>query len=289
MKGIFNAIVIPFNDKQEVEYDKLKNIVDYNIEVSQVEGIYVNGSTGENFTIDTETKKKIFKTVKEQVDGRVDLIAQIGSINVKEAVELGKYVKEIGGYKAISAVTPFYYKFSFKDMKKYYEKIITEVDMDMIVYSIPVLTGVSMSLEEFSELFALNRVIGVKFTSNDFYTMEKIRRHFPDMLVYSGFDEMLLSAAVLGIDGAIGSTFNYQGFLAKKLLEEVKAGNIEGAFKTQSQINSTIDIAIEGGVYQTIKAVLTEDGCDAGICNLPFAPIEKGHYEKAKKILAIIK
>ncbi len=289
MRGIISALVIPFNYKQEVDYEKLKSVIDYNINISKVDALYINGSTGENFTIDTKTKKEIFKVVSNHVNKRVELIAQIGSINLQEVLELGKYVKSLESYKAVSAVTPFYYKFSFDEIKNYYDIITKEVEMDMIIYSIPNLTGVNMGIKEIDQLFENPMIKGIKFTSNDFYTLERVKTKYPDKLLYSGFDEMLISAAVMGIDGAIGSTYNFQAYLAKDILKHIKNNEVQEALKIQRIMNDNIDKLLEAGLYQTIKAVLTEDGCDAGICNLPFSNTTSNQRKVAKEILNNIK
>lgn len=85
----------------------------HNIDVNHVDGLYVGGSTGENFMLQTATKKRIFEIVKDEAGDDVDLIAQVGSIDLQEAKELANYVVNDLGYKTISAVTPFYYNFSF--------------------------------------------------------------------------------------------------------------------------------------------------------------------------------
>jgi len=118
--------------------------------------LYVGGSTGENFLLDKETKKQIFDIAKDETGDAVKLIAQVGSPNVYEAIELGQYATELG-YDAISAVTPFYYKFSFKEVKQYYKDITDAVDNDLIVYSIPVLTGVEIGLDDFGELLRIRQ------------------------------------------------------------------------------------------------------------------------------------
>ncbi|WOO86522.1 N-acetylneuraminate lyase [Mollicutes bacterium LVI A0039] len=289
MKGIISALVVPFTEAGQVDEMKLRGVVNYNIEVSGVDGLYINGSTGENFMLDTDTKKQIFKIVGEEVAGRVDLFAQIGSINLQEAIELGKYVKELGTYAVLSAVTPFYYKFSFEEIKNYYFTIIEECDMDMVIYNIPLLTGVSMSVAQFGELFANDRVVGVKFTATDYYTMERIKTQFPNKLLYSGFDECLLPSVATGIDGAIGSTYNFQASLAKEVMAKAEGGDLAGARVVQEKMNDAIDVLIETGLYQTIKSVLTLDGADAGICKLPMSKTEEKHILGAKKILEIIK
>lgn len=289
MKGIISALVVPFTEEGTLDEKKLRGVVNYNIEVSGVDGLYINGSTGENFMIDTATKKRIFEIVAEEVKGRVDLIAQVGSINLLEAIELGKFVKDLDAYQALSAVTPFYYKFSFEEIKNYYFTIIEECGMDMIVYNIPLLTGVSMTIGQFAELFENEGVIGVKFTATDYYTMERLKFTFPNKLLYSGFDECLLPSVATGIDGAIGSTFNFQAKLAKQVVASAEAGDLSTAREIQGKMNDAIDILIETGLYQTIKSVITLDGTDAGCCKLPMSKTEQKHIAGAQKILEVIK
>ncbi len=289
MKGIISALVVPFTTDGKVDEDKLRAVINYNIEVQNVDGLYINGSTGENFMLDTETKKNIFKIASQENKGRVTLIGQVGSINLAESIELGKYVKNLGSYDALSAITPFYYKFSFEEIKNYYFKIIEECDMDMIIYNIPLLTGVSMSIKQFGELFANNRVIGVKFTASDYYTMERIKYEYPDRLLYSGFDECLLPSLATGVDGAIGSTYNFQAKLANDVIINVKNGNLKEARRAQAKMNDAIDVLLESGLYQTIKAVLTVNGCDAGTCKEPMSSVNESHLDAARKISNLIK
>lgn len=268
MKGIITALMVSFNQDGSINERGTREIIRYNLDVCHVDGLYVNGSTGENFMLSTDEKKEIFRIVKDEVKESVPLIAQVGSINLKEAIDLAKYATELG-YNALSAVTPFYYKFDFEEIKHYYNSIINSVDNQMIIYSIPFLTGVNMSLDQFEELFENEKIIGVKFTAGDFYLLERMRKQFPEKLIYGGFDEMLLPAAVLGIDGAIGSTFNVNGQRAKELYSFVQQGNIEKARELQHVTNDIISDVLANGLYQTIKEILKNKGVDAGYCREP--------------------
>lgn len=283
MKGIFTALMCSFDEKGQVNEKGLREIVRHNIDVSKVDGLYINGSTGENFLISTEQKKQIFDIVKDEVGDQVKLIAQVGSLNIDEAVELAQYATELK-YDAISAVTPFYYKFDFEEIKDYYNTILENVDNQMIIYSIPALTGVSMDLQQFGELFENEKIIGVKFTAPDFFLLERIRHAFPDKLIYSGFDEMLLSASVLNVDGAIGSTFNVNGQRAKQIFELAQGGQIEEAREIQKVTNDLIAEILENGLYQTIKEMLKTQGVDAGYCRKPMKTLQEDKILKAKLI-----
>ena len=119
MKGIYSALMVPYNEDGSINEKGLREIIRYNIDKMKVDGLYVGGSTGENFMISTEEKKRVFEIAIDEAKDSVNLIAQVGSINLNEAVELGKYVTKLG-YKCLSAVTPFYYKFDFSEIKDYY-------------------------------------------------------------------------------------------------------------------------------------------------------------------------
>ena len=283
MKGIYSALMVPYNEDGSINEKGLREIVRYNIDKMGVDGLYVGGSTGENFMISTEEKKKVFEIAIDEAKDAVHLIAQVGSINLHEAVELGKYVTKLG-YKCLSAVTPFYYKFDFEEIKDYYETIVRETGNYMVIYSIPFLTGVNMSLSQFGELFKNEKIIGVKFTAGDFYLLERVRKAFPDKLIFAGFDEMLLPATVLGVDGAIGSTYNVNGIRAKKIFELAKQSKIAEALEIQHVTNDLIEGILSNGLYQTIKEILKLEGVDAGYCRKHMKKIGEKQVEFAKEL-----
>src|SRR5262245_40484919 len=127
--------MVSYDEKGQIDEKGLREIVRYNLDVCKVDGLYVNGSTGENFMLSTDEKKEVFRITKDEVKDEVPLIAQVGSINLKESIELARFATELG-YNALSAVTPFYYKFDFQEIKHYYNSILESVDNKMIIYSI---------------------------------------------------------------------------------------------------------------------------------------------------------
>lgn len=284
LKGIYSALVAPFDKEGNLIEEGLREIVKYNIEVNKVDGLYVNGSSGENFLIDTETKKRIFKITKEVAKDKINLIAQVGSLDLNEACELGKYATKLG-YDSLSAVTPFYYPFSFEEIKEYYKTIIKETNNNMIIYYIPVLTGVKISMDEFSELLSDEKIIGVKYTAADFYQLERFRKRFPDTLIFSGFDEMLVQAGISGVDGAIGSTYNIQGSLAKEIFTLAKKGEVEKAYNLQHKANDVIEKILQLGLYQTIKKILKIKGLNAGYCKKPMRQFDENKLDELKKLV----
>ena len=279
LKGIFSALLVSFNEDGSINEKGLRQIIRHNIDKMKVDGLYVGGSTGENFMLSTAEKKEIFRIAKDEAKDDIALIAQVGSVNLQEAVELGKYATELG-YDSLSAVTPFYYKFSFAEIKHYYDTIIAETGNNMIVYSIPFLTGVNIGVEQFGELYQNPKILGVKFTAGDFYLLER--------LIWAGFDEMMLPAAALGVDGAIGSTFNVNGIRARQIFELTQQGKLAEALAVQHVTNDLIEGILANGLYLTIKEILKCQGVDAGYCREPMTAkatakqleVAKGLYEK---------
>lgn len=285
LKGLISALVVPFNEDGTVNETGLRQIIRHNIENMKVDGLYVGGSSGENFMLEKETKKQIFKIAKDEVKEQVSLIAQVGGTNLYEAIELGQYATDLG-YDAISAVTPFYYKFSFEEVKQYYFDLVDNVDNRLIVYSIPALTGVEIGVSQFKELYENEKIIGVKFTAADFFLLERLRKACPDHLIFSGFDEMLLPAMINNVDGAIGSTYNVNGLRSRKIMELAQEGKIQEALAVQNDTNDLIEAILDNGLYPTIKQLLKLQGCDSGafLSRKPMASATQAQIDRSKEI-----
>lgn len=284
LKGLYAALLVPFDENGQVKEEGLKQIAKNAIEVEQLDGLYVNGSSGENFLISKEQKKQIFKVVKEAVGNDVKLIAQVGSLDLNEAIELGKYATNLG-YDALSAVTPFYYPFSFEEIKQYYFDIIEATQNKMIIYAIPDLTGVNISINQFEELFNNEKIVGVKYIAPNFFLLERIRKAFPDKLILSGFDEMLVQAVISGVDGAIGSTYNVNGRRARQIYDLAREGKVEEAYKIQHDTNNIIETVLSMGIYPTLKEILKTRGIDGGVPKRPFSPFNEANRKELNQLI----
>ncbi|MBQ8229434.1 MAG: N-acetylneuraminate lyase [Clostridia bacterium] len=266
--GIYPALLTPFTKQNEINEAALTRLIEYNIKKG-VSGFYVTGSTGEAFLLSFEERKQVMKLVKEVVGNRCKLIAQVGCIATHQAIELAKYAETLG-YDAISSVAPYYYKFSFKEVKDYYFDIVNAVSLPMIIYNIPSFSGVNLSVDNLNEFLKDDRFIGVKHTSNDYFALERFTSAHPDKVFYNGFDEMMLAGLIMGADGAIGSTFNFMAEKFIKLQSLFSANKIAEAQALQTQINEIIAVLCEVGVMAGEKEVLNQLGFEFGDCRKPF-------------------
>jgi len=269
--GIFPALLTPFDKNDRVNHDVLGELVEFNIKKG-VTGFYVDGSTAEAFLLSDEERRSIIKTVADASSGRATLIAHIGCISTKQAISLAEYAQKIG-YDAVSSVTPFYYKFSFAEIKKYYFDIVNAVELPMLVYNFPVFSGVNLTVDNVREFLSDDRFIGIKHTSQDYFALRQFKTAFPNKMIYNGYDETFLAGLSMGADGAIGSTFNFMAEKFVKLYEFFNDGKLVQAMELQKTIDVIIAALCRCGVMQGEKALLDEMGFDFGPARAPFAPL----------------
>ena len=216
------------------------------------------------------------------------LIAHIGSLREKEAHELALHAKKLGD-NAISSVAPFYFKFTFNEIKGYYKRLTERSGMPMLVYHFPGFSGVNMGTAEISEFLSDERFIGIKYTSNDFFTMEQCKTSFPEKVVYNGYDEMFLCGLSMGADGGIGSTYNFMADKFVRIQKLFESGNVAEAQAEQKEANRIISVLCKIGVMPAEKEVLNQLGFDFGTCRPPFAaPSDEDKKLIAKEIIPYI-
>ncbi len=285
-KGIFTALLTPFDKENRVNEKELEKLVQFNVEKG-VTGFYVGGSTAEAFLLSTDERKQIMDIVKSAAPEKT-LIAHIGSVHEDEAADLARHAETLG-YDAISSVAPYYYKFSLKEIKDYYFRLAYATELPMLVYHFPAFSGVNMGVAEMGAFLSDPKFIGIKFTSNDFFMLEQCKAAFPEKIVYNGYDEMFLAGLSMGADGGVGSTYNFMADKFVKIKDLFDAGNIAEAQKVQKEANRIITLLCRIGVMQAEKEVLNQLGFDFGVCRHPFGePTAEQKALIAKEIIPYV-
>ena len=279
LKGIFPALLTPFNDDESINTEALTALVK-RLASKGVQGFYVGGSTGESMVMSNEERKLVFKTVKEACPDNLALIAHVGAISTEMAIDMGKYAKSLG-YTAISAVAPFYYSFKLEEILQYYRDIVNAVDMPMIIYNFPLAGGFSLTPAIAKELFADPRFVGIKHTSNDFFALDGFRQISDKLALFNGYDEVMLAGLGMGASGGIGSTYNVMPEKYLALYEAFNNGEIKKAQAIQKEICEIIRVMIKCGVMQSEKYLVSKAGIPMGDCRKPFSKLT----EESKKIL----
>lgn len=156
-QGIIPALVTPMDNTRKVSYSSLRRLVNHLIEQG-VDGFYACGSTSECFLLEDDERKKILEAVTEEVNGRVPVVAHIGAIATDKAVDFARHAASCG-VAAVSSVPPFYFKFSFEDIARYYQTISDAVDLPVILYNIPDFTGVALNASNIKPIMAACNIL----------------------------------------------------------------------------------------------------------------------------------
>lgn len=285
LKGVMPALLTPFNDQQQLDTQSLRQLVRFNI-AQGMDGLYVGGSTGEAFVQSIAERQEVLEIVAEEAKGKLTLIAHVGTVSTHESQQLARAASRFG-YDAVSAVTPFYYPFSFEEHCDHYRGIVDSAEgLPMVVYNIPALSGVKLSLDQINTLVTLPGVGALKQTSGDLFQMEQIRRSHPDLVLYNGYDEIFAFGLLAGADGGIGSTYNIMGWRYQGIVKALKEGDIATARALQTKCNEVIDLLIKVGVFRGLKTVLHYMGViEVPLCRKPFAPVDE-KYLPALRTLA---
>ena len=279
--GLSAALLTPFNDRIEIDHGQLRRLVRF-LTRQGIDGFYVGGSTGEAFLLSPKERKAILETVLDENGGRKTVTAHVGHISTEYACDLAVHARKAGA-DAVSAITPFYYPFTGEEIKGYYGAIMECAGLPMVIYNFPAYSGVGLTNSMIAEIRNMGNVAGVKFTGNDFYQLERMKAENPDLFVWNGLDEMLLSGLAAGADGGVGSTYNCMLPLIRGVYENYHAGDIEKAQAYQSKVNSVIHVISRYGVLASEKELMRLWGIDCGFCRLPFMPVsEKGKCELAQ-------
>ena len=279
-KAILPALLTPLDERRELNVPVMETLIDRLLEEG-VDGFYAMGSSGEALLLSTEERKKAAAAVLRRVDGRAPVIVQVGSTNPREAQELARHAADHGA-SAVSSVPPFYYKYSTDELKRFYFDLAEAAGLPVLVYNVSIYTGVEFNMQNAGDLLTDPRVLGIKHTNFNLYTLNRFKQNCPDKLIFNGFDECLLGGLAMGADGAIGTTYNAFGPLAMRIRDLYVENRMEEALAAQNRLNDFVDAIVRVGAIAGTKYALTLQGVDMGPCREPNAPLG----EAGKRLIA---
>lgn len=278
------AIVTPFDDNYNVNYEKLKELVEFQISEG-TDAIIACGTTGECSTLSTEEHINVVKTCIEVANKRVPVIAGTGSNDTFYAVELSQKCSEIG-CDALLMVTPYYNKTSQAGLIKHYNYIADRVDKPIILYNVPSRTGVDILPETYLELSKHERIVAAKEASGNVSALAKsISLCGDNMDFYSGNDDEIAAYVALGAKGVISVLSN----VAPKIAHEITTSGINGDMKTCAKLQLEYfqlctDLFVDVNPIP-VKEAMNLMGMNVGKCRLPLVEISDSNREKLSNTL----
>lgn len=293
-KGIFPAFYACYDDEGNVSAERTKALVEFLIEKG-VSGLYVGGSSGECIYLGVQERKETLEAVMEVARGRITIIAHVACNNTKDSCELARHAEGLG-VDAIAAIPPIYFRLPEKAIAKYWNDISAAApDTDFVIYNIPQLAGVSLTLSLLDEMLKNPRVIGVKNSSMPIQDIQMFKRqaeiHGRDFVVFNGPDEQFVGGRLIGADAGIGGTYAVMPEIYVKMNEALAAGDFDKARLLQNAANEVTYTmcSAKGNMYAVAKAVLKmRTGIDFGSVRAPLLGLDEGDSEIVQKAYELV-
>ena len=200
---VITAMVTPFNEKREVDYDKVETLA-FQLANTGSDAVLVTGTTGEAPTLSYDEEIEILCSAKRAVNKQAKVIMGTGSNSTETAVKTAK-LAEKNNADAILSVVPYYNKPSQAGMIEHFSAVAEAVDLPVILYNIPSRTGVNMSVDTVKTLARkYENIVAIKQSFGDMDAVTELRSLCPnDFAIYSGDDSLTLPMLSLGAHGVI--------------------------------------------------------------------------------------
>ena len=288
-EGIIPAFYACYDAEGKIDPAAVRDLTQYYIDKG-VQGLYVGGSSGECIYQSKEERKLVLENVMDVAKGKLTIIAHIACNNTADSQELAAHAESLG-VDAIASIPPIYFKLPPHAIAKYWNDMSAAApNTDFIIYNIPQLAGVSLSVPLLQEMLKNPKVIGVKNSSMPTQDIQMWRDE--GAIVFNGPDEQLISGMVMGATGGIGGTYGAMPELYVELYHCVKSGEMAKALDIQNDCCRIIYKLCSGygNMYGMIKEVLRiNGGPDCGSVRAPLAELNENDYKIAKEAAAMIR
>lgn len=281
---IITAMITPFKKDGAINYDVLPELIEHLLS-HHTEGILLAGTTAESPTLTHAEELELFAAVQKIVNGRVPLIAGIGTNDTRDSIEFAKEVAAFGGFAAGLAIVPYYNKPSQEGMYQHFKAIADASDLPIIIYNIPGRVVVEMTPETMLRLAEHPNIIGVKECTS-LANMAYLIEHKPDdFLIYTGEDGDAFHAMNLGADGVISVASHTNGDEMYEMFTAIEQQDIRTAATIQRKFIPKVNALFSYPSPAPVKAVLNYMGFEVGPLRLPLVPCPE---EDAKRIIKVV-
>ncbi len=279
-KGAGVAIVTPMKENEEVNYDRLEELINWQIDQG-TDCIIIVGTTGESSTLTTEEHAKVIRAAVEFTKHRIPVVAGTGSNCTREAVHLSKEAEE-AGVDGLLAVTPYYNKATQGGLIRYYTEIAESVKLPIIMYNVPGRTGCNILPETAAALFRdVENIVGLKEATGNVAQAAKTMYLTDGKLdLYSGEDGIVVPLLSIGAKGVISVWSN----VAPRDVHEMCMAYFEGDVKKAAQLQLKAQPLVEALFSEVnpipVKKALNLMGKDVGSLRSPLTEMTEGAAEK---------
>lgn len=275
------AIITPMNKDGSINYEKLSELIEFQIE-NKTDAIIVCGTTGESATMTDQEHIDCIDFVVKHTNKRVPVIAGAGSNDTRYAVELSKEAKNLGA-DALLHVTPYYNKTSQRGLISHFTNVADATDLPVILYNVPSRTGVNIAPDTYKVLSKHPNVVAAKEASGNLSHIAKVRAMCGnDLDVYSGNDDQIVPIMSLGGLGVISVISNVMPKATHDICELFLKGDVKSSSNLQLRLLKFINSLFMDVNPIPVKEAMNLMGLNVGECRLPLIRMDEASIEKLK-------
>ena len=279
------AIVTPFKDNGEVDFEKFAEMVEYQIE-NGTDAIIVCGTTGESSTLTHEEHLDVIRYCVEKVNGRIPVIAGTGSNCTDTAIYLSTEAEKYG-VDGLLLVTPYYNKATQKGLYQHFKAVADSVKVPVILYNVPSRTGCNIAPETVVKLCTeVENIVGVKEASGNLSQIVKLMSLADGKVdLYSGNDDQITPLLALGGKGVISVLSNVAPRQTHEICAKFFAGDVAGSCAEQLRAIPLCNALFCEVNPIPVKKALNLQGRGAGILRMPLCEMEEENAVKLEKAM----
>lgn len=284
-EGAGVALVTPFHEDGTVNYEKLKELVEFQI-TNGTDAIIICGTTGESSTLSHEEHLECIKKCIEYVNGRIPVIAGTGSNCTETAIYLSTEAEKYGA-DALLVVTPYYNKATQKGLYQHFKAVADSVKIPVILYNVPSRTGCNIAPETVVKLCTeVENIVGVKEASGNLSQIVKLMSLADGKVdLYSGNDDQITPLLALGGKGVISVLSNVAPRQTHEICAKFFAGDVAGSCKEQLRAIPLCNALFCEVNPIPVKKALNLQGRGAGVLRMPLCEMEDENAAKLEKAM----
>lgn len=247
LKGISPALMTPFKNNEEINFEFLKDHLDFLIE-AEVDSLYILGTAAEVFLMDIEERKAVAEAVVDYVGGRIPVFMQVGDLKMDNSKQLIDFAKSMD-IAGLGAVTPFYYNFTQQQMIEYYKELAWRAapELNLYLYNLPSYTTNDLLPEAVFELSKIKNIIGIKNSMADLERLYSlIDRSSNDFDIIMGNDLLAYPAFLYGAEAVVSGHSNVFPEIFVKLYQSLEKNDLKTARRMQEAV-TIIGKVLKGG------------------------------------------
>ena len=284
-KGAGVAIVTPMKDNQDVNYDKLEELINQQIDAG-TDAIVIAGTTGESSTLTMEEHRDVIKAAVEFTKHRVPVVAGTGSNCTRTAIQLSQEAEE-DGVDGLLIVTPYYNKATQAGLISHYSQIADSTNCPIIMYTVPGRTGCNLLPETVATLFAAKEnIVGLKEATGNMAQASKTMALTDGKIdMYSGEDGLVVPLLSIGAVGVISVWSNVAPAKVHQMCDSFFKGDIETARKIQLEGLPLVDALFSEVNPIPVKKALNLMGMEVGPLRSPLCEMGETNAAKLAEVM----